>query len=162
MYHRDRQGLGRRFAAGMRFFNGPATPERAEPRERTPNWARNLVGALKRQAKASGTDVHWPWSSCTELRRHLAVGRGSSSNSATVTRRATAILRKLRIATLRSPRSTDPIKVRCKPHFSASAACVNLAASRRSWMRNPICCKNVLSFRFILDNKCPKSDDVFK
>jgi Uri superfamily endonuclease len=46
----------------------------------------------------------------------------SSSNSDGVVRSARAIFRRLNSATLRSPRSTLPMKVRCRPHASASAA----------------------------------------
>lgn len=44
----------------------------------------------------------------------------TGKNSVSGTRRAWAIRRRLRIATLRSPRSTEPMNVRCSPDASAN------------------------------------------
>jgi hypothetical protein len=51
----------------------------------------------------------------------------SASSSARGTRSARAIVRRLRMETLRSPRSTEPTRVRCRWHFLPSAAYAHLS-----------------------------------
>jgi len=87
---------------------------------------------------------------------------GSASNSAGVVRSAAAIFRKLSRATLRSPRSTEPMKVRCNPHFSANAAWVRFWACRRSRTRNPTFSKNCRSSLFMVDNQRDDLHDAFE
>jgi hypothetical protein len=60
-----------------------------------------------------------------------------SSSSANGTRSTWASRRRLRIDTFRSPRSTEPMKVRCRWQFAARSACVHFRARRCSRSRWP-------------------------
>ena len=59
----------------------------------------------------------------------------SAKSSARGTPSRFAISRRFRAAKLRSPRSTEPMKVRCKRHRRANSSCVHPRACRRSRMR---------------------------
>lgn len=77
------------------------------------------------------------------------------------TRKLLAKIRKFRTDRFRSPRSTEPIKVRCSPLRSANCCCVSLRSSRIFRIRWPSFRKKLISSRSIVDGYDPRCDDVF-